>query len=96
VKRPAAAPVLADPGAGRRWDVQRLGVGSQARWRAALLSRSGTLIGYVGEYDNGWGANTKTHGRMGLCGRDGYTTAQAAADALLTARAGAAGRRWRG
>lgn len=87
-RRPRAkCPVLTDPGYGRRWDVERFKTAGRLRWGASLMSRTGSLLGYVMEYDNGWGANTfvRGHRKMVAAGRS-YGTAQDAADALLKAR----------
>jgi hypothetical protein len=85
----AQPPVLADPGYGRTWVPERFKAGysgRQLRWGVSLMSRTGTLVGYIAEYDNGWGANSIVRGKRKHAGGDGYRTAQAAADALLKAR----------
>lgn len=78
--------MLADPGYGRTWVVESFKVVRQRRWGVSLLSRSGSVVGYIGEYDNGWGANSIVRGKRKSVGHDGYQTAQAAADVLLKAR----------
>jgi len=80
------APVLTDPGYGRTWVPQPFKVCRQTRGAFVLLSRTGTLIGIVAEYDNGWGADAFIGGKRKTVGYDGYPTAQAAAGALLKAR----------
>lgn len=85
------APVLADPGYGRTWVAERFKAGFTGRrlqWGVSLMSRTGTLVGYIAEYDTGWGANSIVRGKSKHVGYLGYKTPQAAADALLKARAG--------
>ena len=85
-KRTGQPPVLADPGYGRTWEPTTRKVFRETRWWVDLISRTGTVVGYIAEYDNGWGANSIVRGKRIPVGHDGYQTAQAAADALLDAR----------
>ena len=79
-------PILSDPGYGRSWELGSRKVLRETRWGADLISRTGTLLGYIAQYDNGWGANIIVRGKRKSVGRDGYQTAQAAANVLLGAR----------
>ena len=88
LKHSHAAPILADPGFGRTWRSYEFWVtGRVRRWHVTLYSRTGSTLGYVADYDNGWGANVATARGFKSAGHDGYRTAQAAADALLKERA---------
>lgn len=82
-------PALTDPGYGRAWVsnlLKGMPYSRKKRWAVSLMSRTGTLVGYIAEYDNGWGANSIVRGKRESVGHDGYRTPQAAADALLAAR----------
>jgi hypothetical protein len=82
-------PVLADPGYGRTWEAEQIKAPRYirtSRWTMSLISRTGERVGYIAEYDNGWGANSIVGGKRKSVGSDGYQTAQAAAGALLKAR----------
>lgn len=81
-------PELADPGHGRRWEWELAGSKPrQRRWFASLVSRSGNVLGYIGEYDNGWGGNARTRSKSRhrqfrpLLGA--WATAEVAAEMLL-------------
>jgi len=83
----SVAPVLADPGFGRTWVVESRKVLRKTKWGAVLVSRVGTTVGYVVEYDNGWGADMIVRGKVRMVhGGRPFGSAQAAADALLKAR----------
>ena len=86
----AQSPTLADPGYGRAWvpePIKPTRYGSRKkRWAVGLLSRTDTLLGYIAENDIGWGANSIVRGKSKMVGGLGYSTPQAAADALLRAR----------
>jgi hypothetical protein len=81
-------PILRDPGNGRTWlpELRGHSRGLEPRWGAELISRTGWVLGYIAQYDNGWGANSIVRGKRKSVGYDGYQTAQEAADALLKAR----------
>jgi hypothetical protein len=85
----AQSPILASPGYGRTWApflVKRTPYSRKGRWVVSLVSRTGALVGYIAEYDTGWGANSLIRGKFKMVGGDGYQSPQAAADALLRAR----------
>ena len=85
---PNRPPVLTDPGYGRTWAVEQIKptmFNRRKRWSAALISREETMVGYIAQYDDGWGANTIVRGKQKMV-RGVYRTPQAAAEALLKAR----------
>jgi len=83
-------PILASPGYGRAWVPERIKptrYNREGRWVVSLMSRTGTLVGHIAEFDTGWVANSIVRGRFKMVGSFlGYSTPQAAADALLRAR----------
>lgn len=84
------APVLPDPGFGRTWVPELLKAthyNRKKRWAVSLMSCTGTLVGYIAEYDNGWGGNTIVRGKSKMVnGGRACGSAHAAAALLLKAR----------
>jgi hypothetical protein len=86
----AQSPSLASPGYGRAWTpslAKLTPFSRKERWVVSLVSRTGALVGWITEYDDtAWGAYSISRGKCKRVGGLGYSTPQAAADALLRAR----------
>lgn len=91
--RPAATPPeLRDPGHGRTWQWDLVQTNplrpSKRAWFGSLVSRSGSVLGYIGEYEGyGWSGSVKTRsqvkGRQFRPLRGTWTSPEAAAEELL-------------